>query len=357
MAPIDGTTVIVGAGFSTAAGLPSTKMLSTRFLDLEETLPTPLEVQEAISRQLLRFWQDAFGFDLGATSYPSFEDHFTLLDLAANTGHNLGHYSPVKLRALRRLSIHRVFDILDTEYRPNSLVAQFLWQLADGSGTGLISTNWDIVVEKNLADGGRSYTYGIPGEWEHGCEPPLGSFPVIKLHGSANWHYCDWCRTVDFGAYGKTALLSRTFLEGRDFVALGEGAVADRVEEMRMGGRPCHVSDCHNRSLSARVATFSYSKAFDFFMFHASWDAALALLRQSPFWTFIGYSLPEADFAFKHLLKTAEMASLGSGPKQVRVIDRDATGRVRERYERFFGSRLVEFHNDGFEDWAHGARI
>lgn len=65
----------------------------------------------------------------------------------------------------------------------------------------------------------------------------------------------------------------------------------------------------------------------------------------------IGYSLPEADFVFKHMLKTAETASLSSGTKQVRVVVKDSDGAVEDRYRRFFGQRLVDFQKDGVEAW------
>jgi hypothetical protein len=47
------------------------------------------------------------------------EDHFTQIDLAANSGHYLGHdYNPKRLRALRRFTIHRMFKLLDVQPTP-----------------------------------------------------------------------------------------------------------------------------------------------------------------------------------------------------------------------------------------------
>lgn len=347
------TAVVVGAGFSRSAGLPLTSDLSSFFLDLPETLATPKPVQEAITRQLRRFWEAVFGYRHGKGIFPSFEDHFTALDLAANAGHNLGFYTPGQLRAIRRLSIHRVFDLLDVNYEPSRPIRRFLRALTNARGTSLISTNWDVVVENHLRDAGIPYKYGIPGSWDHGRKPPPDAFRLVKLHGSANWHYCDVCRRVSFGSVGKTALHSRTFLEPRDFQVLGEDDLLPEVERLTYAVNPCR-SGCSNRRPTARVATFSYSKAFDFFLFHAAWERALHLLRAAPFWTFIGYSLPEADFAFKHLLKTAQAGSTAGGRKQIRVIDHDAksTGEVYDRYVRFFGDRLVEYHSDGFDAWV-----
>ena len=242
--------MVVGAGFSRPAGLPMTSELSAYFLKLGETFPTPLDVQEAISEELYRFWETVFGFDGSSSHRPSFEDHFTALDLAANAGHNLGYYSPGQLRALRRLSIHRVFDTLDAEYHDSPVLRSVLSALARSERSSLISTNWDVVAENHLLAAAESYDYCVPGTWS-GEPDQGGGLPLIKLHGSANWHYCDVCRTVDFGIQGKEALLSRTFLQGRDFAALGRPGLRDQVDALGMGGKPCHT--CHHRGMSARV--------------------------------------------------------------------------------------------------------
>src|SRR5512133_1574205 len=65
---------------------------------------------------------------------------------------------------------------------------------------------------------------------------------------------------------------------------------------------------CNQVELSTRIATFSYQKALDFPMFQRSWLLAERKLRNSGRWVFIGYSLPAADFEFKHLLKRVELA-------------------------------------------------
>jgi hypothetical protein len=347
------TAAIVGAGFSVPAGVPPTSQLSQQFLSFNRDWPTAEPVQQVISENLRLYWNDVFGFSNGG-SVPSFEDHFTLLDLAANVGHNLGHaYTPGRLRALRRISIHRVFEILDVAYRQNKAIRRFLRALTQGEGSSVISLNWDIVVENHLLALRVPFRYGIPGRFLRGQVPRETSFPVVKLHGSANWHYCDSCHTTLFGGpgHGKTTIIHRTFLEPGDFrLLIGGENVLDDVESAIMGGTPCIV--CHNRKTTARVATFSYAKAFDFFPFHASWHAALQNLRSARRWIFIGYSLPEADFAFKHLLKTAQLAAIGDSPKEVHVVVKETDDTIITRYRQFFGRRVVEVFRTGFEDWV-----
>jgi len=68
--------------------------MTERFLDLEPTSATPPVLQNAISQCLRQYWAGVFHYDDG-TPAPSFEDHFTVLDLAANTGHHsVPHTAP-----------------------------------------------------------------------------------------------------------------------------------------------------------------------------------------------------------------------------------------------------------------------
>jgi hypothetical protein len=97
--------------------LPPTAKLSDQFLDVPENGVVPPDVEKEISKQLREFWNNAFRYP-DRQLKPSLEDHFTTIDLAANAGHHLGRlYSPKRLRVIRRLSIHRAFQILDLKYR------------------------------------------------------------------------------------------------------------------------------------------------------------------------------------------------------------------------------------------------
>src|SRR5688572_6190870 len=94
------TVLFAGAGLSSAVGLPTTERLTEEFLSLPATSATRRALQDLISDHLRCYWETVFGYSEGPNSpKPSFEDHFTTLDLAANTGHALGtHYCPKKLR-------------------------------------------------------------------------------------------------------------------------------------------------------------------------------------------------------------------------------------------------------------------
>lgn len=84
------------------------------------TCTDPLEEkrEEFISAVISSFWKAVFGWS-GSEDRPALEDHFTQIDMAANTGHYLWKmYGPKRLRALRRITIHRVFRLLDIQPKP-----------------------------------------------------------------------------------------------------------------------------------------------------------------------------------------------------------------------------------------------
>ena len=334
--------LIAGAGLSAVCGLPTTHGLTADFLTLPTTEATDQRLQSAISKQLRRYWGTVFGYDSGEP--PSFEDHFTLLDIAANSGHQLGtSYSPKQLRAIRRLSIHRVFDILELRFKTNATLSQFLGSVASCSSNAIITTNWDLAIEKHLDL--DQFNYSIPATNPSGVPSASTGIPIFKLHGSANWAYCDCCgRLVVYDRPdGKGALHRHIFIDKEDFRALGESAPKTLVSR-----QPTQCWACGVR-LSSRVATFSYAKTLNFIHFLTIWHNAFKALREARKWIFVGYSFPEADFQLRHMLKAAELGR--TSPLEIVAVAGADDGTI-QRYERFFGRRLVDKSTSGFEHWV-----
>ena len=338
------TVLIAGAGLSSVAGLPTTSELTRRFLNIQGTPATPALLQHAITDILKNYWSIVFGYVGGEP--PSFEDHFTMLDLAANSGHHLGaHFSPKQLRAIRRLSIHRVFDILDQDYHENRTLQAFLHRMADGDNNALVTTNWDISLEKHLWR--RNYNYSIEMHEPTGERRRAEGVPLFKLHGSANWAYCDCCgKLFAYGlAYGKGALNQHIFIDRDDFFAL-DNEEADTHAPRQTAQCP----DCDVR-LSSRVATFSYTKTLNFVHFQAIWDNAFRAFRQARHWIFVGYSL-DADFQLRHMLKTAQLGRPRGADLKVTMVSHGNSDGTFNRFQRFFGDVLSEQHSQGFLRWA-----
>lgn len=97
------------------------------------------------------------------------------------------------------------------------------------------------------------------------------------------------------------------------------------------------------------MATFSFRKALDFPMFRQSWVTAEQKLRHSGRWVFIGYSLPAADYEFKHLLKRVELAR-AKQPKIIVVSGGTDSERTLRNYSGLFGRLITDgktFFRDG----------
>jgi len=85
------------------------------------------------------------------------------------------------------------------------------------------------------------------------------------------------------------------------------------------------------------------------------WYHAEKLLSDSNHWVFIGYSLPEADYELKHLLKTAQLRMAHINRKKKRIIDvvifnDDLT---IKKFQNFFGDGVeLNFYNKGLSEYV-----
>ncbi|HOQ36471.1 MAG TPA: hypothetical protein PLR73_02045 [Acetivibrio sp.] len=78
------------------------------------------------------------------------------------------------------------------------------------------------------------------------------------------------------------------------------------------------------------------------------------MLADSEKWVFIGYSLPQADYEFKHLLKISEMKLLHKKTKDfsIDVVLLNSNSTVM-RYKSFFGDRIGRVFNGGMDEYIN----
>jgi hypothetical protein len=287
----------------------------------------------------------------GATFWPNLEDVFTNIDMAANTGHHLGPaHAPSNLRTTRRVLLARMMCML--QERLNNAATKKgkewsqlnnLFRKLDIDESAFISMNWDTVIEQKLSQT-RSLT-----NIDYRCGAIAGAFPgkscivtkrtlpakpekmpLVKMHGSVNWLYCDSCRQLYWFRPEDALSVAMQLISRNEAEDIGLG-------DTSKCGKWC-CSTCTTVPLTTRIATFSFLKALDFPMFEKSWLSAEQLLRQAEKWIFIGYSLPAADFEFKHLLKRVQL-SRTAPPKFVVITGgspQAATSTYRN-YQGFFG--------------------
>ena len=340
--------IVVGAGFSLYAGLPLQKDFTAAILSrrgLARGGPS-----RRIVDHLTKFVRHAFGLPkrAPASRWPELEDLFTNIDLAANTGHNLGaDYLPSDLRTVRRALIARIIRMLRQRYRrarkrrdKSWKKLEYLYSQIDLDHWAFICMSWDSVVEERIARTIRNLgiDYGCDSLWARfprkvgTVETPPPKFsvgiPVIKIHGSTNWLYCDNCRTLFSFPPRETIRIARQLLGKSDWRRIIRGD--------RRTHRQWKCNQCDGGTLGTRLATFSYQKALEFPMFQKSWASAADLLHAAKRWVFIGYSLPPADYEFKHLLKRVQL-SRQLPPEIIVITGGKGASKTASAYEHFFG--------------------
>lgn len=399
------TMFIVGAGFSHYAGLPLTSGFTEALLEAREFGAGPSRV---LVEFLGSFINDAFGHSKRAKAkyWPELEDLFTCVDLSANSGHNLGSsFSPAHLRTVRRALLSRIIRMLEQRYQsgrrgkgPDWRKLDELFLRIDPHLVGFISMNWDNVIERKLAavTASPSIDYCCDALPAWIPEPPNRDYfasdkafireiykgqtvsvaalpidrkqsekatPIVKIHGSANWLYCDNCHQLFWLHPDESPRIANQLIRDDDlsrmkpFLRPKLRYRLQTLDEIASQTRiKCLCSP--QVELGTRIATFSYRKALDFPMFQKSWFAAEELLRAANRWVFIGYSLPPADYEFKYLLKRIQL-SRSKQPSFVIVSggSKNDVRRTYDNYQKFFGKCVskVNFFSAGLTPEAISA--
>lgn len=111
--PMTNQAIIVGAGFSSYAGLPLQSQFTAELLRASSFRKGP---SKRLVNFLSDFVRDTFHprRELDPDRWPELEDLFTCVDLSANSGHHLGaDHPPAVLRTVRRALIARIIRMLE----------------------------------------------------------------------------------------------------------------------------------------------------------------------------------------------------------------------------------------------------
>ncbi|MEQ8442092.1 MAG: hypothetical protein RIM33_08610 [Alphaproteobacteria bacterium] len=345
--------LILGAGFSLNAGLPVAKDFTESLLSkkrLKKGGPSRLQVDF-----LQHFVSEIFneGEAANPEAWPDLEDVFTMVDLAANTGHNLGpDWSSSDLRVVRRAIIVRMIRMLSQRYRRAKKQSDFDWSHLDRlfstfdcSTSAVLSMNWDGVFENEIAlkQNLRRVDYGcdaiacrfINTSLVKRSAAKVEPLRILKPHGSVNWLYCDACRETFWvpANHYQIERVARTLFRQRDWEVIQKKIGKDSQVQVYDTACPrCEDAG----TLGTRFATFSYRKALDFPMHAASWRMAERYLKEAVNWIFIGYSLPAADFEIKHLLKRVQLSE-NLRPNISLITGGNAGPDTIERFKKLFG--------------------
>lgn len=324
------TCYIFGAGASAAEGLPSTNGL---FAHAYAALGPCFD---RTTQQVWSFLEQVFGMRIsGPDSFdhlPSVDQVISLVDHCIEEGQGLGHrFSPARLTRIRLALQHLLCAALDAAGAgapamggPHQRFVRNLVRV--GEPVGLISLNYDTLLDRALAAGwsGPDYGFDRP-DWQ-----PDPSRPVLaKLHGSLNWALCPAC----------------------DRVEILRGPLGRRMSE-----RTLSCGGCGNPRLQELIVAPSLRKRYTSVQLKHVWSLAFDMLCRAERIVFVGYSLPSADMPVLQLILRAIMVQ--PHRPALEVINHTALGavaavegarqqQVRDRFCRLFGPH-VRFDFSGF---------
>jgi len=364
---------VIGAGFSKPAGFPLQaeileRVRSFTYLDLADDVPAQASSDNL---QTQKFLGERFGSD----QEPTLEDVFTLLDQLIAGKVALPGYSVQQLHEVRDvldrailLPFHQASaSVRDTGAEFYRSVAAFMLRSAlsgapvDGT-VSIVSLNWDSLMEDSLvwcvrelagrdlagveyccplsSLTGKAWSYGPPSSTSGS-----GTIKVAKLHGSTNWLSCPMCKRL-FTGLGSDQDVWRLYVRPRKCPHC-----------MKLWLDPSVVRG-EAPELEPFFVTPTFAKVFDNPHIQLIWHTAFVELSEADEVVFIGYSLPDADYHVRTLLRRAirRDARITVVLTQGDETRRNTPKNLRrflpaERYRVFFGSDRPIFELSGVEGY------
>lgn len=321
----DKTVYVLGAGFSAGAGLPiQSKILGNILSKIGYSFSGILatESEKRFQHSLDEKIDEISDFVKRCFPHPDqmLEDIFTLLDQTIESNSHFKGLSGTELQSTRKTWIEVIvgyFHALSAGYLQSdnttcqrfvaALLQQKIEKGQEADPCSIISLNWDSIVEDSLFEvvqvtdtRGKAdidycvYTTPI----EDAIHTPstkqraagLFNLKLLKIHGSTTWLRCPNSNHIYTGLGSKINPYELYVAPRRSpFI---EDHYPDSDEE-------------ESPYLEPFVITPTYAKVFNQPHIQTTWHNAYVELREASRVVFIGYSLPEADYHFRTLLRRA----------------------------------------------------
>jgi len=321
--PRDRKVYFVGAGLSSALGLPNTPSLIEGVLELAARHSRWLiseKLPDRLDQAFHYFYPDA----INAGYRPDVVDFFstlrTYLDVGAGLAGGL-HDAPDLYRSLKfaiaHLLVERIRECgahleqghayLDDVVQPGNIV---------------ITSNWDVVVERyaQLTD--------VPLRLSGFGENEL---VLLKLHGSI-----DWCLGSDRANYPNRdyCLLGEQLFGVRPYTMTLPSVAQLRTQLVRIRALESWSDGWRkiiSRANDLHMVTMARSKAGDLGPLRPVWRDAYGAISRAETLEIVGYSLPDDDIEIRTLLRAG--IQRGDGP--TRLVVRNPAPDVHERARRY----------------------
>lgn len=275
----------------------------------------------------------------------SLEDIFTSFDKSYQAKEYLYHQSYYQIGeikdAITRLFVYYFSKRVNSHTYDFPAYINFCNYIKAADNVTIISTNWDVLIEEYFKREKINYDLCLNEPYYRPINKSRKSNNVklIKLHGSINWFKCLNCGTLNI----------------TDNKKCGDFLFDDSADERCM---QCNCTVSKGALLQSEIITPTMIKTINSQLYNNLWSAARRDLMDAKTVTFIGYSLPIADFELRYLLqrsipedsKIDVILHHSSDPK---AIDQESIKSLlpERRYRDLFAKNEKRFYYNGFEDY------
>ncbi len=153
----------------------------------------------------------------------------------------------------------------------------------------VITFNYDMAADYAFWQGGIPVDYALE-------KRGAGEIPLLKLHGSLNWGYCQECRSA--APWHLSDFFKKYHWSARSDIKSGSSVIlnmSERIAEHK------HCQELVNTGRSPVLVPPTWSKMGGYMEIASVWRAAAKELSSAKNVFVIGYSLPPTDMFFPYL--------------------------------------------------------
>ncbi len=330
--------VIIGAGFSIAAGIPPQRRLLADIFDIKEE---ELSYRHATVRndkiKLEGFLKSLYGRNWLPENI-SLEDIYTIVDTAILKQRNIGIFDPSALFKVRESLDRLILYIVNKDISPEDIeqYGKKVNELIGTWDTDFISLNWDYLLERVLIYLGYRIDYGIPLERTYKQNKRSSHLLVLKPHGSLNWRVCPICESI------------YVFMEQENiFQCTKCRGIYESQKEIIEVLQPLDVH--FSQGLLPLLVSPTFFKVHSIPQLNIIMQNMYSVLAKADELVFIGYSLPISDHDIRDLLiKSYSIKRKSSVNVILKPSSENEKVELIQHYNSIYEDSILDFRWDGF---------
>ena len=297
----------LGAGASVSGGAPTFADFRNKAKDVRSKILEERELDNtkiSLFQNVLNQWDENFS-DYGI------EDYYSAVEMNEHLDYDNKYVTTEEIARFIALIIENSINTSNTP--PYKLLADY------GVTKAIITTNWDILLEYSIQE--FRFNYGEMIQPYQSIPQPqsAGSFviPILKLHGSLNWSFCEECKQIYY--------FDRKICEQ---LLSNNGVKCKKHPDVRL--TPFIIPPTLSKLENAPLRSI--------------WSKASEYLRLCEKVYFIGYSFPETDVQMKIFVSNALRKN--KNLKEVTIVSNPMYGKSRVDFEERYSPILLKTKND-----------